>query len=60
MQIKSLEGKRWFIWTLVLLAVAGVALVTFIMTSGDDDSSGTTLRHRIKSQIKQVVPIKHN
>lgn len=42
-----LQGKRWFIWTLVVLLVAGVALVTYISFSDTAQSdTGTTLIHR--------------
>jgi hypothetical protein len=56
MHIESLQGKRWFIWTLVILLVSGVGLVTYIMTSGDDNSFGSTITHRIhKPVVKKSV-----
>lgn len=48
MQIQSLQGKRWFIWALVIIVVAGVLLVTYIMTSGEDNGYATTVKHQVK------------
>jgi hypothetical protein len=47
--IKALEGKRWFIWTLVFLVASGVALVSYISLT-DLDSVPTQLRHKSASQ----------
>jgi hypothetical protein len=53
MKIESLEGKRWFIWAIVLLVVAGVLLTTYIMTSGNDDSYASTIIHQEKEATKK-------
>lgn len=53
MKSKKGESPRWFIWTLVILAVAGVALVTYIMTSGEQYIDGSTVIHRDRASIKR-------
>ncbi|MDB4939831.1 MAG: hypothetical protein JWO40_256 [Candidatus Doudnabacteria bacterium] len=48
MQISSMQGKRWFIWTIVFLLVAGVGLVTYITsTDSSNDSYDTTVKHQV-------------
>ena len=55
MKIEKLEGKRWFIWTIVIVIVAGVALVTYIMTSDTDYSVyGSTITHHSKPSSQGV------
>lgn len=49
--VKSLEGKRWFIWTIVISVVALVGLATYIVYVSNVDSadaSGTFLVHHAK------------
>lgn len=40
MNIKELQGHRWFIWTLVFLVVSGVGLVTYINYTSSTASEG--------------------
>ena len=49
--MNALQGKRWFIWTIVFLIVAGVGLTTWIMyTSADQPDSASFVIHRVHSQ----------
>lgn len=52
--IKSLEGHRWFIWTLVFLVVAGVALTAYISFSGVDTIAAwpTHVTHRSSVSVQ--------
>ncbi len=51
------QNKRWFIWTLVVLLVAGVALVSYINFTDVDASGdqGSWLVHHAK-----VLRIRHH
>ena len=41
-----MQNKRWFIWTIVFLVVAGVSLVSYITLSGEDYSDSPMIVHR--------------
>jgi hypothetical protein len=49
MIIKSMDGQRWFIWTLVFLLAAGIALTTYIslstITVAENDFSPFPVHH---------------
>lgn len=53
--LARLEAKtydpRWFIWTVVILIVSGVSLVSYIIISGSNDSNDAvflSIQHVIK------------
>lgn len=53
--LEIIEGKRWFIWTLVIIVVSGIALATLITYVSLDDNSadGNWLVPQSKIEIKK-------
>jgi len=56
--LESIQTKRWFIWTIVFLVVAGVGLVSYInyvsATADENSSPISWLTHHPKVVQKTV------
>lgn len=56
MEIKILQGKRWFIWTLVIATVVLLGLASYIFIVSENDNrqvSAVLINHKQKTQSQE-------